>query len=198
MPDDFDALDYARQQLRILAQESDGTQMTSEFRLGLGLLAAQVATAERMSSPPPKPAPAGSIWGPAAADSAAEAPEPVTIVAPDGSAVVWDVELIGRILAASKPAGVEMIRAIADEGGRISRERFLEVTGRRSIAGMTQAIRSATTTAISGARMPYPRLVRRRHENDDESSRVLELYFPEGLQPLVAYALQRHFGYRPA
>lgn len=194
MPDDFDALDYAREQLRALVEEAQGTEVTREFRLGLGLLAAQVATAERMS--PPKQALAVSIWGPAVADDMAEAPAPVTVVAPDGSSTVWDVELLGRILAAAKPAGVEMIKAIADEGGRISKDRFLEVTGRRSTAGMTQAVRTAITTASGDLMGPSARLVRRRHENDDESARVLELYFPEGLQPLVAYALDRHFSTR--
>lgn len=196
MPDDFDALDYAREQLCVLVEEAEGTEVTREFRLGLGLLAAQVATAERMPLPAPKPAPAVSIWGPAVAPDVAEAPDPVTVVAPDGSSTVWDVELLGRILAAAKPAGVEMIKAIADEGGRISKERFLEVTGRRSMAGMTQAVRSAITTASGDLMGPSGRLVRRRHENDDESARVLELYFPEGLQPLVAYALDRHFSSR--
>ncbi|MDR7170502.1 hypothetical protein J2W56_004253 [Nocardia kruczakiae] len=198
MPDDFDALDYAREQLRVLVEEADGTEVTREFRLGLGLLAAQVATAERMPLPASKPAPAVSIWGPAVAPDVAEAPDPVTVVAPDGSSTVWDVGLLGRILAAAKPAGVEMIKAIADEGGRISKDRFLEVTGRRSMAGMTQAVRSAITTASGDLMGPSARLVRRRHENDDESARVLELFFPEGLQPLVVYALSRHFASRSA
>lgn len=181
MPDDFDALDYARDQLRILVEEADGMEVSREFRLGLGLLAAQVATAERLTIPP-KQAPPVSIWGLAVADGVAEVPDPVTVVVPDGASMVWDVELLGRILAAAKPAAVEMIKAIADEGGRISKERFLKVTGRRSMAGMTQAVRSAIMTA-AGDLMPAARLVRRRHENDDESARVLELYFREGLQP---------------
>ncbi|MDN2499547.1 hypothetical protein FHY52_23145 [Nocardia nova] len=156
MPDDFDALDYTREQLRVLVEEAQGTEVTREFRLGLGLLAAQVATAERIPPPAPKPAPAVSIWGPAVASDVAEDPDPVAVVAPDGSSTVWDVELLGRILAAAKPTGVEMIKAIADEGGRISKDRFLEVTGRRSMAGMTQAVRSAITTA-SGDLMGRPR-----------------------------------------
>ncbi|MFI7195614.1 hypothetical protein ACIBQ0_38330 [Nocardia nova] len=73
-------------------------------------------------------------------------------------------------MAGSNPT----VNPIADEGGRISKDRFLEVTGRRSMAGTTQAVRSAITTASGDLMGPSARLVRRRYENDDESARVPE------------------------
>lgn len=188
MPDDFDALDYARDQLHILAQELDGMEVPTELRLHMGLLAAQVAVAERM--PAPRRPTAAEV---PAADQPADddIPAPVTVIETDGSTTVWDVDLIARLLTVSNPSGVDMIQAIADEGGRITMERFLEVTGRKSIGGMTQAIRRATGTATANSILPPPQLVRREHVGNDRSARLLTLYFPDGLLPLVRFALDR-------
>jgi len=185
--DMLDVLAFAREQLSAITTNLHQTPSPpTELRLQAGLLAAQIAIAERLPplpSPNPAPGPAASAPAGGGSGAAADSPAPVESVEAGGSTTTWTVALITRILARATPSAIEMIEAIAAEGGRISPARLLEVTGRRSYAGMSQAVRIATREADPPEN--FRTLVCRK------TSPARELYFPPGTLPLVTASLQR-------
>lgn len=189
VPDDFDALDCAREQLAMVLQELVGTDVLAALRVQVGLLAAQVALAERL----PRQPKASSARRLAAA--AAE-PGPVRVLDHDGEADEWDVDLIERILHRAKPSGMALIRAMVAEGGRISTERLRETSGLKSFAPMTNAI----NRACFDRDRPRPAigLVRQHHATRDPGSRVVAMYFPPDVLPLVVATLNRVDRHRAA
>ncbi len=180
MPD-FDALDYAREQLRSVLDEVAGAELPVELRVQLGLLAALVAVAERLSVAPAHARAEGSV-----VDGEVGS---VRVLAWNDSYLEWNVELAVRVLAKTAPRGIDLIRVMIGEGGRVSADRVRELTGLKSIANMTRAIRTAYVT-VAGDEFRCSDLVRCRRVGLGATSRT-EYFFPPGVLALVATALQQ-------
>ncbi|MBF6289863.1 hypothetical protein [Nocardia cyriacigeorgica] len=179
---DFDALDYAREQLRAVIAEVAGTELPLALRVQLGLLAAQVAVAERLSGPPAHARADGSVVGRDAGS--------VRVLAWNNSYLEWNVELTVRVLARTAPRGIDLIRAMIGEGGRVSADRVRELTGLKSLATMTRAIHTANVI-VAGEEFRCSDLVRCRRAGPGPASRAEEYFFPPGVLALVTTALQQ-------
>ncbi|MEU0502033.1 hypothetical protein [Nocardia sp. NPDC005998] len=167
-PGDFDALDVAREQLRYAMIINPGGPMTFENRLQLGLLAAQVALAERL---------------PLRINGTTE------VLRDDEDEFVWDDELIEQVLRNLGPAGRRWIRALVAEGGSATPVRIKEITGAKALGGMVTTMRRATH-GISRA-VPPPRLIETRKSDDPQNPVILEYYLVKGTLPLIVAALER-------
>jgi hypothetical protein len=186
-PGSFDALEFARAQLHSAARDLEGSDIAPELRVQLGLLAAQVALAERLALG----------VAAAAADDESEAPpppesDPLTARVNVGWGrevewVVWDVDLIVRILQGATSASLDLVRALAAEGGTATVNRLRELTGRETLHHMTQSLNVAGQRET---RLPEKRLIQAQRY-PHSASKVVAYSFPEGTTPLFAAALER-------
>lgn len=188
----FDALEFARAQLHSAARDLAGSDIPPELRIQLGLLAAHVALAERIAPtvaadddepeappPPQNPAPV-------------HAPDPPTAEVNVGWGrevewVVWDVDLIVRILQGASAAALDLVRALAAEGGAATVNRLQELTGRESLHHLSQSLN------VSGqreTRLPEKRLIQAQRY-PHSASKVVGYSFPDGTTPLFVAALER-------
>lgn len=187
-PGSFDALEFARAQLHSAARDLEGSDIAPELRVQLGLLAAQVALAERL---------APGVAAAAAADDESEAPplpgsDPLTARVNVGWGrevewVVWDVDLIVGILQGATSASLGLVRALAAEGGTATVNRLCELTGRETLHDMTQSLNVAGQRET---RLPEKRLIQAQRY-PHSASKVVGYSFPEGTTPLFAAALER-------
>lgn len=188
-PGSFDALEFARAQLHSAARDLEGSDIAPELRVQLGLLAAQVALAERLAP--------GVAVAVAADDDESAAPpppesDPLTARVNVGWGrevewVVWDVDLIVRILQGATAASLDLVRALATEGGAATVNRLRELTGRETLHHMTQALNVAGQRET---RLPEKRLIQAQRY-PHSASKVVGYSFPEGTTPLFAAALER-------
>ncbi|MEV6281064.1 hypothetical protein [Nocardia sp. NPDC051832] len=162
---DVDALEIAREQLTAAVQQADSTtDLSMEARIQLGLLAAHVALAERL---------------PIA--------ESVHVRAAEGPDMVWDAELITRILEKVGPSSIWLVQILVDHGGWATVEQIKEITGHKSLASMrTPLVRAAGRVTN---RLPAPRLVEERRAPDPRKSKIVGYRMREDLLPLAAEAL---------
>lgn len=168
---DLDLLEVARAQLRAALMAAETQPLTIETRLQIGLLAAQIALAERLP-----------VRADGAEDLAGE------------EEFVWNAMRVEKFLRNLDPPGIQLLEILVTEGGTATPDRVKELTGRKSLAGITSALRSAahrTTPEL----LPPPRLVEViRIRNTDKA----QLYrIGEEILPIVAAALQR-IGSSPA
>lgn len=162
--DDLDALAVAREQLRY-AMIVDPRLMTLELRLQLGLLAAQVALAERLPEAKRRN------------------------LRDDDEEFVWTVEAVEKFLDRCATSAVQMIRCLADEGGAATPSRLKELTGAKSLAGITNSIRR-TSSDMWRNHFPEPTLVEICHTKPPH--RVVTAYrLAEDTLPLVVEAFER-------
>jgi hypothetical protein len=93
----FDDLEFARQQLRLAAKELNGSEMTPQVGVQLGLLAAQVAVADRLSA---------LLSGNDTTES-----DPVDTPPDIGEAecVEWTPAVAAQILRSSTPSGYRLV-----------------------------------------------------------------------------------------
>ncbi|WP_067470339.1 hypothetical protein [Nocardia amamiensis] len=167
-PGDVDALQVAREQLRI-AMVADTTNRSIEFRVQLGLLAAQVALAERLPL----------------SDTAARRGMKL-----EDDEFVWSDVLVARFLKNTSPTGLKLIRLLAAEGGAATPARVKEITGYKSLAAITSALRAAAMDTTPH-RAPPPSLVEVRRTRDQKNPTVLEYRLAKGTLPWVMQALER-------
>jgi hypothetical protein len=164
--EDVDPLTVAREQLRVVL--ASGLQsLTVESRLHLGLLAAQITMAERL------PVPAQAGWDP---------------LRPMDKQFSWDAATVDLYLRNLEPTGLQLIQILVSEGGTATPDRIKLLTGKKSLAGMTSALRRATHR-IASTRLPPPRLVqvdRQRH-----TDKALRYRLSEETLPIVAATLER-------
>lgn len=118
---EIDALDIAREQLRAISAV-DSQSMTLEARLQLGLLASNIALAERL--------PTRSAIG---EDSLQ-----------DGEAFSWTPANVEQFLQNLSPEGKQLIEILISEGGTATPGRVKELTGRKSLASITSSLRRAS------------------------------------------------------
>jgi hypothetical protein len=164
---DIDALQIAREQLRY-AMIADPAPMTLESRLQLGLLAAQVALAERL---------------PLRINGTHQ------VLRDDEEEFVWDDEFLERFLRTLGPSGRRWIRVLVAEGGAATPDRIKEVTGAKALGGMSSTMRRAVHSTTD--RLPPPRLIKARNMDDPQNPAILEYRLAEGTLPLVTAALER-------
>ncbi|WP_067474259.1 hypothetical protein [Nocardia amamiensis] len=169
--EDFDALEVAREQLRY-AMIVNSAPMTLETRLQLGLLAAQVALAERLPL---------KVNG-------------TRRVLRDEEEFVWDEEFLERFLRNLGPSGRRWIRVLVDEGGVATPGRIKEVTGAKSLGGMSSTMRRAMHATTD--KLPPPRLIQLRTTDDPQNPVIVEYRLAEGTLPVVTAVLERIDGSR--
>lgn len=168
-PGDFDALDVAREQLRSAMVFNPEGHMSFENRLQLGLLAAQVALAERL---------------PLRINGTTK-----VLRDDDEEEFEWDAELIERVLRKLGPAGRRWIRALVAEGGSATPARLKEITGAKALGGMMTTMRRAAH-GIS-RRFPPPQLIAVHRSDDPQNPVILGYHLPDGTVPLIVTALER-------
>ncbi|MEU2106378.1 hypothetical protein [Nocardia sp. NPDC019255] len=170
--EDFDALEIAREQLRY-AMIANSAPMTLETRLQLGLLAAQVALAERL---------------PLKVNGTRR------VLRDDKEEFEWDEEFLERFLRNLGPAGRRWIRVLVNEGGVATPARIKELTGAKALGGMSTTMRRAMHATTD--KLPPPRLIESRSTDDPQNPTIVEYRLAEGTLPLLAAALERIDGSR--
>lgn len=155
----------AREQLHY-AMTADPHRMTLELRLQLGLLAAQVALAEQLPETKRR-----------------------NLRDDDDEEFVWTTEAVEKFLDACSASAVQMIRYLADEGGAATPSRLKELTGAKSLAGITNSIHRAASD-MRRARFPAPKLVEVCHTKPPHRV-VAEYRLAEATLPLVVEAFER-------
>lgn len=163
---DLDVLKVARAHLHAALTAAETQSLTIEAHLQVGLLAAQIALAERLS---------------VRADGAGE-------LVGSNEEFVWNAPRVEKFLRNLDPPGFQLLEILVAEGGTATPDRVKELTGRKSLAGITSALRSAAHR-MTPELLPPPRLVevvRVRRTDKAQLYRISE----ENL-PIVAAALQR-------
>lgn len=160
---DLDLLEVARAQLHAALKAAETQSLTVETHLQVGLLAVQIALAERL------PVRANELVG-------------------SDEEFVWNAPRVEKFLRNLDPPGFQLLEILVAEGGMATPDRVKELTGRKSLAGITSALRSAAHR-MTPELLPPPRLVevvRVRRTDKAQLYRISE----ENL-PIVAAALQR-------
>ncbi|WP_067458321.1 hypothetical protein [Nocardia alba] len=170
---DLDALAIAREQLRHLA---DGRHLDDpQFRLQLGLLAAQIALAERLPADLPLPA---DLW------QEQQIPHPPVTVGE------WDLPTIQRFLEGLPDTGMKTLRALVAEGGSATPARIKELIGMKSLSGVKSAQQNAFRLMPSQPRPPGW-LIEKKHTNNNQDATIERYFVRSALLPLVAEALDQ-------
>jgi hypothetical protein len=163
----FDDLEFAHQQLRLAMEEFAGTEMTPQVRVQLGLLASQVALADRLSA---------LFSADLAYKTGAVEPEPA---ADDpGEDVRWTPALCERILRASAPVGYRLVQALVAEGGSASVARLTELTGDPLLRAATQTLNMAARREGVGHALPERRLIQAYRYPNPLTSKVTAYSLP--------------------
>ncbi|RJO79157.1 hypothetical protein D5S18_02065 [Nocardia panacis] len=165
---DIDALQVARDQLRYILI-TDSAPMSLEMRLQLGLIAAQVALAERL---------------PLRTD---DTTRPQNVVEADE--FVWDDVTVQRFIGRLGPTGLRAIRALVAAGGTATPEQLKRALGAKNLGGMTSNLRRAVHYITK--RVPPPLLVEARHEGNSLAEPIREYRFSAGTLPMVVTALEQ-------
>ncbi|WP_063046296.1 hypothetical protein [Nocardia pseudovaccinii] len=165
---DFDDLEFARQQLYIAVAELAESAMSPELRVQLGLLAAQVALADRLSA-------ALSLEnGSAASDSGDSPPDPEAIA--DG--IEWTTALAEKILRTSTPGGFRLVQALVAEGGSASVDKLVDLTGDAVLRSATQSLNMAARRAGIVHQLPDGRLIQAYRYPNPITSKVSAYTLP--------------------
>lgn len=134
--DHSDSLAVAREQLRAILRSGDALPQSPEFRVQLGLLAAQIAVAERLDNASP------------------EAPEQ------RAEDQFWDLPRLVAVISKLAPKTRQFLQVLVDEGGAATPARLKELTGMKSTAGAVTSIRTAVSSVTrDSAVFPTPMLV---------------------------------------
>lgn len=163
---DIDALAIAREQLAVL--QLMPPPQSIEARLQLGLLAAQIAIAERMPSPQGRPHPSRAR-----------------------EEFVWDVVTLVRYLDHLHRNTRNAIRLLIAEGGAATPDRLRELTGAKSLSTLKTSERKAGRAALPEVSpLEMPRLICTRENTDNSTYTTISRYYlqPE-VVPMIVEAL---------
>lgn len=153
----------ARRQLRALMANELNLPRTVETQLQLGLLAAQVAVAERL---------------------------PALVAATQPPEFAWDLPRLERFVQALAPNARRAVQLLCDEGGSATPARMHELTGAKSMAGMTTSIRRAAVHAAPGILGPQLAVV--GTVSADNQQAIARYRIDPDILPLLREALTRH------
>ncbi|MFI1465602.1 hypothetical protein [Nocardia carnea] len=165
-PGDLDPLEVARTQLHAALTAAETQPLTLEAHLQLGLLAAQIALAERL---------------PIRASGTQEVPG-------FDEEFTWSAGRVEQFLGNLDPPGIQLLEILVAEGGAATPERIKELTGRKSLAGITSALRAAahrTTPEL----LPPPRLIQVVRVRGTDKAQLYRI--SAEMLPIIAAALQR-------
>ncbi|MBC7301410.1 MAG: hypothetical protein H5T78_10690 [Nocardia sp.] len=165
----LDALAIAREQLRHLVTAGERDLDDPQFRLQLGLLAAQIALAERL--------PEGLQ-------------EEQPVPRPPVPAAEWDRPTIQNFLEGLPGIGMKTLRILVAEGGSATPARIKELTGAKSLSGIKAAQYSASRSMPLGPRPPG-RLIEKKHLDNRQEAAIERYFIRASLLPLVREALDQ-------
>lgn len=166
---ELDALAVAREQARHLVAEGGPHLDDPQFRLQLGLLAAQIALAERLPEVPTKE----------------ERPVPRSAKPADE----WDFATVKSFIEVLPGIGMQALRILLAEGGTATPARIKELTGAKSLSGIKSAqqyaVRSMTTEP------PHNWLIERKYLDNRRENAIERYFIRANLLPLVREALDQ-------
>ncbi|MGW6335260.1 hypothetical protein [Nocardia rhamnosiphila] len=176
----FDDLEFARRQLYLAAEEFADIEVTPQARVQLGLLAAQVALADRLTALLSRDA--------AVETAAAEHRPPVDRAAKGG--VQWTPALCERILQSSTRAGHRLVKALLAEGGTASITRLTELTGDTTLRAATQSLNTAARRERATLHLPEGRLIQAHRYPNRLTSKVTAYSLPAETIPSFTTAVE--------
>ncbi|MFE3447062.1 hypothetical protein ACFXNW_28855 [Nocardia sp. NPDC059180] len=163
---ELDALAIARRQLQLAMADELYSPASVETRVQLGLLASNIALAERLG-------PAGL-----------REPEPFR----------WELPLLETFVRELAPKARGTLRLLCDEGGSATPARLMELTGAKSLAGLTNAIRRATHDATRDhphSGLPAERALLHVEYSGRPNQVVVRYYVDPDVLPLLKEAINR-------
>lgn len=189
---DFDDLKFARQQLHLALEELNGTEMTPQDRIQLGLLAAQVALSDRLSA-----LLAGDPIAEAGATEQRSTDDRLAVVdslaLAAGKAVKdvqWTPALSERILRSSTTSGYRLVQALIAEGGSASIARLTELTGDPLLRSATQSLNMAARREGIAHSLPERRLIQAHRYPNPLTSKVAGYALPAESIPSFTTAVE--------
>ncbi|MGW6730174.1 hypothetical protein ACWF9G_30110 [Nocardia sp. NPDC055029] len=165
---DLDALAIAREQIRHLLADGGQHLNDPQFRLQLGLLASQIALAERLPGGLPE-----------------ERPVPL----PSSPEVEWNLPTIKNFLERLPGIGMKTVRILVAEGGSATPARIKELTGAKGLSGLKSAQQYATRSMTRP--LPHGWLIEQKYLDNRRENATERYFIRANLLPLVGEALDQ-------
>ncbi|WP_280507120.1 hypothetical protein [Nocardia flavorosea] len=188
----FDDLEFARQQLHLVVEETSGTEMTPQDRVQLGLLAAQVALGDRLSALLGDDAVAETDpTEHRSTDTRLAVVDELALAAGKASKdVQWTPALSERILRSSTSSGYRLVQALVAEGGSASVARLVELTGDPLLRSATQSLNMAARREGIAHTLPERRLIQAYRYPNPLTSKVAGYALPVESIPSFTTAVE--------
>lgn len=167
---DFDALAIAREQLRHLVTVDGQPLDDPQFRLQLGLLAAQIALAERIPG---------------------DLPYEQQVPRPQVAVSEWDLPTIKNFVEGLPGIGMQTLRILVAEGGSATPARIKELTSAKSLSGVQSAQQYAARSMKVGQRPSEGWLIEKKHVGNRREAAIERYFIRANLLPLVKEALDQ-------
>ncbi|MEV6320586.1 hypothetical protein AB0M45_05220 [Nocardia sp. NPDC051787] len=164
--------------LHLAAEELNGSEMTPQLRVQLGLLAAQVAVADRLSA---------LLSGTDTVES-----DPVDTPPDIGEVegVEWTPAVAAQILRSSTPGGYRLVQALIAEGGSAPVGRLSELTGDSLLRAATQSLNVAARREGVTRGLPERRLIQAIRYPNPLTSKVAAYSLPTESIPAFTAAIE--------